>query len=514
MKRSAQSFLYAATLAAALLCTAANAAGPKHGGTLRYGTVSEVVGLDPQVYGGSAWKVIVGLLYTPLAMYDKEGKIVPGLAEKWDQPDARTLVFHLRKGVHFQDGSPVTAQDVKFSIERILNPQTGATLRANLQGVTVTVIDDHTVKVQKPTPDATLLSVLAMPEAAILPEKWVRSGANLKLTADGTGPFTLKEYEPSVRASLQRNPHYFVKGEPYLEKIDFRMIKSDEARVNALRSKSLDMIDFVPWKDIDSLSRNPSYKIASAGGAFMNVWFNTSKKPFNDARVRKAVSYAIDRNAISKAAFFGHGSPIYGTPTPKESPFYDSGLANTFERNLDKARALLKEAGYPNGFYTSMVVFQGLGIYTTTAQIIQANLKQVGINMTLQPVEWATLIERKNHGDYQSMLYGVSVKLPDPDAYAYYFGSESTYWAKPVGYHDKVLEDLLAKGRSLTDVAARKPIYDQAQKRILDTSPWAFINWREQAQGYLRKIHGYKQLGGALSESSPAISMPTMWMDQ
>src|SRR5690606_14378891 len=162
--------------------------------------------------------------------------------------------------------------------------------------------------------------------------------------------------------------------------------------------------------------------------------------------------------------------------------------------------------GYPNGLDASMVVFQGLGIYTATAQIVQANLKEAGINLKLEPVEWATLVERKNRGDYQSMIYGVSVKLPDPDAYAYYLGADSSYWAKPIGYRDAELEALLAEGREQTDVKTRKPIYRKVEQRILETSPWIFVNWREQAQGYLRKVHGYQQLGGALSESSPGIS--------
>ncbi|WP_241144266.1 ABC transporter substrate-binding protein, partial [Achromobacter xylosoxidans] len=312
--------------------------------------------------------------------------------------------------------------------------------------------------------------------------------------------------------SLARNPRYFVSGQPYLDGVDFRMIKSDDARVNALRSQSLDMIDFVPWKDIDVLRRNAGTKIDTAGGAFMSVWFNTGKKPFDDARVRRAVSYAIDREAVSKAAFFGYGKPIYGAPTPEDSPYYDKSLDGTYKRDTAKARALLAEAGYGNGVDASMVVFQGLGIYTTMAQVVQANLKEVGINLKLEPVEWATLVERKNRGDYESMIYGVSVKLPDPDAYAYYLGGDSSYWAKPIGYRDPELEKLLAQGRALTDPKARQPIYQRAEKRILETSPWVFVSWREQAQGYLRKVQGYTQLGGALSESSPGISLPTMWL--
>ena len=120
-------------------------------------------------------------------------------------------------------------------------------------------------------------------------------------------------------------------------------------------------------------------------------------------------------------------------------------------------------------------MYQGLGIYTTTAQVIQANLKEIGVNATIKLVEWANLMERKNSGSYDAMLYGVSMKVPDPDAYAYYFGAESTYWAKPIGNRDEMLEKLLADGRATTVTAERKAIYRKVEERLLETSPWVFV---------------------------------------
>jgi ABC-type transport system substrate-binding protein len=123
------------------------------------------------------------------------------------------------------------------------------------------------------------------------------------------------------------------------------------------------------------------------------------------------------------------------------------------------------------------------------------------------------VVEKKDSGDYDVMVYGVSVKLPDPDAYSYYFGAESSYWAKPIGYRDETLEMLLAEGRSLTDLEARKPVYRKVEERLIEQSPWVFINWREQAQAYANNVKGYRQLGGALSESSPGIALPIMWLE-
>lgn len=509
--------LFAILTMAAVAATAAPpdsalAETPKKGGTLNYGTVTEVSSLDPHVYVGSAWKVLMEAVYGTLVGFNQQAELVPELAVSWERPDATSIVFELREGVTFHDGTPLTAADVKFSLERIQDPDTGATLRPNLEDATITVVDDLTIRIEKPQPDATLLSVLALPEASIVSKSWMEGNPNVKAQANGTGPFLLEAYEPGVRASLARNPDYFVDGQPYLDAVDFRMIKNDDARVNALRTGAVDMIDFVPWKDIDALRQAPGIVVESAGGAFMNLWFNATKAPFDDPRLRKAFAYAIDREAISKAAFFGHGTPLYGPPTTPDSPFYQEGLADTFGHDPEKARALLADAGHPDGFDFELGVYQGLTIYTTTAQIVQAHLKEVGLNADIKLLEWANVIEKKNNADYDVLVYGVSVKLPDPDAYSYYFGADSTYWAKPIGFRDERLQELLAKGRALTELEERKDVYREVEERLLEFSPWVFINWREQAQAFHENVQGYKQLGGALSESSPGIALPMLWI--
>ena len=485
---------------------------PKKGGTLRYGTVSEVSSLDPHIYVGSAWKVLIDALYSQLVSYNQNAELVPELAESWQVPDAKTLILTLRKGLVFHDGTPLTAEDVKYSLERIKSPDSGATLRPNLKDANITVVSKYVIKIENSMPDATLLSVLALPEASIISQKWMGTKPNIKVEVNGSGPFKLSNYEPSIKAVLLRNENYFIKDQPYLDRIDFRMIKDADARVNALRTGAVDMIDFVPWKDIDNLSRNPVLKVDSAGGAFMSLWYNATKKPFNDPRVRRAISFAIDRIAVSRAAFFGHGEPLFGPPTTEDSPFFNQELANSYSHDVAKSKALLAEAGIKDGFKVEIGVYQGLIIYTTTAQIIQANLKEVGIDANIKLLEWANVVESKNSGNYDFLVYGVSVKHPDPAAYSYYFSSESSYWAKPIGFKDDKLENLLTQGRTTADFTSRKKIYQEVEKRIMEICPWTFINWRETAQAYNKKVQGYKQLGGGLAEISPGIALPVLWI--
>jgi peptide/nickel transport system substrate-binding protein/glutathione transport system substrate-binding protein len=478
-------------------------------GVLRYGLVSEVTSLDPHVYSGSAGRAIVEGLYSQLVAYDTTGNIVPRLAESWtESPDAKSITFTLRSDVTFHDGTPLTVEDVKYSYERIQGEGTGATLRPNFLGARIVVVSPREIRIEKDSPDAALLGVLALPEAAILSRTWMEAGGDIKLSANGTGPFRLAAFEPAVSARIDADPDYFVPDEPLLAGVEYRMIKSDDARVNALRGGTLDMIQFVPPKDIDILKRVPGITVDSASGAFMNIWFNPKAAPFDDKRVRQAVAYAIDRQMISQAAFFGHGSPIEGAPTPSTSPFYNAEFEGRYKRDLDAARRLLSEAGHADGLKMELIVFQGLGYYVTMAQIIQANLAEVGIDVSIQLVEWANVIERKNSGNYQAMLYGVSIKTADPDAYSFYVGADSTYWAKPIAYVDEEVEKLLLAGRSTVDFEERRRIYRDLEAHLLDSSAWVFINWREQAQGYRDAVKGYVQLEGALNESSSGISLP------
>jgi ABC-type transport system substrate-binding protein len=494
------------------LISALQAEEPQKGGTLVYGSVTEVASLDPHVYQGTAWKAINLCIYNSLLGFDKQGQPAPSLAESWETPDAKTIIFKLRKGVKFHKGQPFTARDVKYSLERILDPATGATLRSNLEGIKITIVDDHTIKIQKDQPDVTLLSVLSMGETSIVSEEWMKANPNVKIEANGTGPFILAENEPKVRVVVEHNPNYFEKDLPYLDKIEFRMIKDGEARVNALKTGAVDMIDTVPWKDIDILKAQKGIKVDVADGEFMNLWLNTSKEPLDDPKARQAIAYAIDRQAISEAAFFGYGTPLYGPPTIPGSWYYNEDLAKHFSHDPEKAKKLLAEAGYPKGFDLELLTYHGLPIYTVTAQIVQANLKEAGINVNIKLSEWAALVEKKNKGQYDFLIYGVTIKSPDPDVYAYYFGSASTYWAKPISFSDEKIESLLKEGRSNTDTNERKKIYHDLEKRVLELTPWVFVNWRAKAQAYKEKVKGYVHLGGALSESFPGVK--TVWISK
>ena len=200
-----------------------NLTDPVYGGTLRYALGRDSVAFDPHIYYGASSASIQGNIYDGLLEYDSDGSLVPALAESWENPDENTWIFHLRSGVKFHDGSDFNADDVIYSFERIMDPETAAT-RGNLlraQIVSMEAVDELTVKIVLAGPNATFLSVLAAPDCFMIDKEWGESGHNFKSEANGTGPFVLGEYEPQVQYVLKKNPNYWKEGLPYLDEVIF-----------------------------------------------------------------------------------------------------------------------------------------------------------------------------------------------------------------------------------------------------------------------------------------------------
>ena len=202
---------------------------------------------------------------------------------------------------------------------------------------------------------------------------------------------------------------------------------------------------------------------------------------------------------------------MYGPPTPETSEFFNADLAKSFSRNVDKAKGLLKEAGVTGPLQIEFLVSQAPAVYMTIAQIVVANLAQIGVTAKIVTVDFPTVLERKNSGNYQMILYGASVRGPDPDiAYGYYFGPGTGYWAAGAGFKDAELTELLAAGRAEVDIQKRKDIYRKLEKRVLELSPWVFLTWRDDAVAYKSKLKGFAKLEGGLSVPAFWISAPKL----
>ena len=376
----------ACLVVAAGVSAAALGAGeqPKRGGTLIYGLSTEPPDLDPHVNSGASAGTVKMAVYEGLVKYGHGGAIVPALAERWGLVGQNQYVFHLRKGVRFHNGDPLTAEDVKFSLERILDPKTGGQLRGPFSVIkAVEVMDPTTVKVVLAQPFSPFLAYLAMPYGAVADKKFAQGGANLRSTMMGTGPFKFVSWEPGQRVRVVRNEDYWDKGKPYLDAIAFVPFADDQTRLTALRAGDIMLMDFVPQEQMNSIAHEKPLTLYADVGIFMCIIFNPQRKPYDDPRVRQAIAYAIDRDAVVKTIFDGRGTPITGDVIPKPWWAHHGAVEGKYTFNVEKARALLREAGYPNGVRITLLAPITYSLHTRTAQVVQASLAKAGIQVQL-----------------------------------------------------------------------------------------------------------------------------------
>jgi ABC-type transport system substrate-binding protein len=487
---------------------------PKRGGTLIYGLSTEPPDLDAHVDSGVSAGTVKESVYEGLVKYGHGGAIVPALAERWGTVGQTQYVFHLRKGVRFHNGDPLTADDVKFSFDRILDPKSGGFLRGNLSVIkSVEVVDPLTVKVVLAQPFSPFLAYLAMPYGAVVDKKFVQGGANLRSTMMGTGPFKFVSWEPGQRIRVVRNEEYWDKGKPHLDAITFVPFGDDQTRLTALRAGDIMLMDFMPQDQMNAVERNKQLKLYADVGIFMCLIFNPQRKPYDDVRVRQAIAYGIDRDAVVKTIFDGRGTPITGDVLPKSWWAYNPAVQGMYAFNPEKAKSLLREAGYPNGVKITLLAPITYSLHTRTAQVVQASLAKVGIQVQLDLPEWAVVLKRHNEGDYGSQVRGLTAAINDPDFLSNYYQSDRTYYAKQVGFKDDQLDDWLAQARLVQNQAIRKQLYGKVTARALELAPWVYIAWGDQGEAARTFVKGYDHYPGPLGRYA-GYSLAETWLDR
>ncbi|MBI3978008.1 MAG: hypothetical protein HY331_07475 [Chloroflexi bacterium] len=471
---------------------------PKKGGILRYGLSTDPPHLDPHVSSGYAADLVKGTIYGLLIRPGLKLELVPDLAESWERPDDKTYIFHLRKNVKWHDGTDFTSGDVKATLERILDPKTGAGARTPLRAIkTVEATDPLTVKVSLSGPDASFLNALMSPSVIIAQKALIDKGADLKTQVIGTGPFKLVERQQGVSIKLTRNEQYYVPDRVYLDGITFTPYPDDTARTSALRTGAVDMIDYVPWKDMAAISNDKSLALYSdKDGGMMWVEFRMDRPPLDNQKVRQAISLGIDRQAVLDTVFFSRGRLLGGLPTPPWMLSYSADRQSGYLTNVDKAKQLLAEAGFPNGFKTTMLSTSTYGMHKNTAEVVQASLRKIGIDMTLDLIEWGASVARYTKGDFEVHLQGGGIDLGDPaflDGFYHSTGNTS----RQMAFVDKQIDELLDKARSTYDAEGRKNVYREFEQRALDLSPLAWLNTREQGEAALTSVMNYVHMPGA-----------------
>lgn len=502
-------------------------AQPTPGGTLRWGLSTDPPNLDPHVSSGSAAANVKMNVYSGLVRYDAEGNITPDLATDWEiSDDGLTYTFNLRDGVTFHDGTPFTSEDVKFSLERIIDPETGAYLSSALEVIeAIETPDEGTVVLRLSEPHAALLPYLARAEAQIVSKAFVEGGGDLNAEMIGTGPFMFVSREPGVSIELTRNPDYYEEGKPYLDGITFVPYADEQTRVVALEAGDVDIIEYVPWKDMSAIEENPNLTLyADEGAAFMTLIFNQAREPFDDPLVRRAFGYAIPRDAILRVAFFDRGSPITGGLIPPNSAYYNEELEGTYGYDPERALELLAEAGWTDSDGDGILDKDGeplsvdlmststYGMHMQTAQVVDQALRELGVDVNLELEEWSVVVARQQEGDFDFRVHGLGMMVEDPDFLAAYFLPDAFY-ASISGIDDPELGESLERGRTSTDESARREAYLEFEERFLETAPWVHLTWRTQGEAAQDDVEGFSHLPGPLWFHS-AYTLKDTWLDR
>lgn len=481
------------------LKTALSAPAATRGGTLRYGMVAGVPSLDPHRFGGAPSDVLYGMVYNRLVQLRSDlNGVDPELAERWEASvNGKVFTFTLRRGVKFQDGSTLTAEDVTYSFQRILDPKTGAYVRSLLADdlAEVTAVDQNRVRFVLRRPYAAFLAAVALPTAAIMSKRWVESGANPNVTMMGTGPMKFVSLEPNVRINLARHTGYFERGLPYLDGVTLLFLPDETARTTALRSGSVDFIDYVPWKDLATIKADPSLRVYSdlvSTGAW--AFINTKRSPLNNKLVRQAVNWAANRQAMLGATYFGHGEAMDGIFMPKTSWAFVADVPK-YGHSPDRARELLRSSGVPAPLRIELLGVSNVRHNRIPMEVLQANLRDVGIEARLELVEFGELVRRLFASDFDIAIWGGGPTFGDPDYLYTYFHSRGQYGAVS-GFSNPQIDLLLEEARRASSRLRRKNLYAQAYKLVIEEAPWVPMVYREQGEASSSKVQGYERVYG------------------
>jgi peptide/nickel transport system substrate-binding protein len=468
------------------------------GTTLTIGVDQEVVGLDPNLVTAFSSFRRIDFLYNKLVRYNDRLEIEGDLAESWEFPDPRTAVFRLRQGVRFHSGAEMTSEDVKFTLDRVLDPATRSPGRSFIDVITaVETPDRYTVRLRLQFPLASLLSGMASANLSIVERAAVQRFGNLQRNVAGTGPFMLAEWVPDNFMRLTRNPNYFRRGLPRFDTVIIRVIPDQASLLAGVRTRALDMATINQGAVIVQARREPNIVVLQKPGINLRIFaFNTTRKPYDDPRVRFAFAWAIDRQAIVNTAEFGFAA-VSG-PIPASTPWATPvSRLPSYAPDVARARRLLAEAGYPQGFATRIVTSPTYEGGIAVAQVIQEQLRAIGVNATLDTIEWGTYINRWVARDFDTMIE-LRGGDPDPDRFLYRT-FHSTGAVNNFLFKDAPIDRLLERGRVNIEAAARRPIYAELERALIEAAPAIFLYTPMETQVLQGYVRGFKIIGnGAL----------------
>ncbi|HOO32219.1 MAG TPA: ABC transporter substrate-binding protein [Thermotogota bacterium] len=459
-------------------------------GILKFAIETEPVGLDPHQVTAFASHRILENVYDGLLRYDENMQLIANLAESYEVKDAYTVVFTLRNDVYFHDGTKMTADDVIFSFERITDPDFGspaASYYADVESIKVVGEKNIEFKLKTPSVNA-LLPNFAGVNSAIVSKAFVESGKNMQLETNGTGPFAIADYEAGNYISLVKNDKYYMAGLPKLDELRFIIIPKEVSRVSALKNGDVDISKLNEPLSLNMLTNGFSIYRQPVLSYYL-LGINNDVAPLNDPKVRRALSYAVNREMIIKMVGFGEGT-ITGIMNPTVKA-WAVPVDEEFSYNPAKAKQLLAEAGYPNGFEFSITVSAKYN-FDKIAQALQAQFASVGVKANLDMVEWGIFIKKWKEKDFDSFVSLNSGSVsPDKQLFRTFETNGST---NKFNYSNTKVDELLVEGRTTTEYEARHEIYNELQEILIQDSPILFLYSPNNLYASQKDVQGFQPM--------------------
>ena len=478
MKKRILAFVLAAVLACGVLCGCAGASSSSAPAAEnpRKSANEIVVGIsqdlddtfDPHNADSAGTREVMFNVYEGLVKPNSAGELICAVAEDYEvSPDRLTYTFTLREGVKFHNGNAVTVNDVIYSLERCSDESEGEALVAALGIIdTVTAADDRTVVVTLEEPSNEFLSYMT---AAIVPADY----ADMGTFPIGTGPYKFVSRTAQDNMVLEKFDEYW--GTPaYLDKITFKIIESMDSMVMSLQSGAIDLTAHLSSTQTNQLNEADFTIVEGTMNLVQALYLNNSAAPLNDERVRKALCYAVDKQMVLDMISDGHGAALGSSMYPAFSKYFMDELTDYYTVDVEKAKALLTEAGYPDGFDLTITVPSNYQPHVDTAQVLVEQLKAIGVNASIELVEWASWLSDVYNGrDFEATVCGMDASNMTARAMLERF--VSTSHKNFINYNNPEYDALFAAAQACYDDAEQVEIYKQMQTMLTETAANVYV---------------------------------------
>jgi peptide/nickel transport system substrate-binding protein len=474
-------------------------ASPTRGGSIRLGNTSDITTFEPYAVGDNSTIWNITLIYDQLTRPSTDAQSVEAsLAQSWDvSADGLTYTFHLRKGIKFHDGSPLTAADVAYCINQVAYAKNTDWNFLFGDFKTMEVVDANTVRAHLKNPHAPFLADMALFACSIYPKKL--AGKALWSHPVGTGPFMFQSWTRGSELVLARNPSWWRNGsQPYIDTFHNLVVPDGNTRALQVQSGELDIALYIAPSIAKGLQGNPAVVVhidPFIESVFVSMNVSETNPPLNNTMVRQALNYAVDKTTITNKILFGAAKPSGQALPPMLG--YDPSI-QPYAYDPAKAKALLAKAGYAKGFTVTLLVDNSVPEYAQWATLLQENLAKVGVTLKIQLIAQATLsnlVSGKPPFKYQMRTNSMSADIVDPDELiSYALQGNGGQYAISTTYNNPTVNNLIVQAARTSDRAKRQKLYYQAERIHHDDAPFIFLYSISNVSLASPKIQGYKPL--------------------